>query len=180
MKFKPTTAQISAAETVFLAKTLLALIEPIVTAYQRDILRRGQWKTAPQFGEGSEQFVVTDPKNAWLLSDADFAVYDAQCKAARVSAGLYVENPEQCPKLVAEDHVRLAERELVNALQPATKLSADDLLISGMKNYKNYVETSLKLMAPFVDRGAIMERVTAPAAPAMRGGASYERPGIRA
>lgn len=176
MKFTPTPEMISAAETVFLAKAHLALVAPIVTAYQREILARGQWKTAPPLRDDAGPLVVVDPKDGYLMSDADFAVYDAQCKAARVVAALYVENPDHCPMLVAEDEVRQAERLLVNSLESVTNLGADTLMRSGMKNYHTYVETSLKLMAPFVDRGAIMERVTNP--PARAAGTAFERPAM--
>jgi hypothetical protein len=163
MKFKPTPEMIAAAETVFLAKAYLALVEPIVTAYKRGILARGKWMTSSEYDDA--RFYVEDPKDAWLLADADFASYDAQCKAARVAAGLPVADPEHCPLLVAEDDVRKAERALVDVLEPLTKLSADKLLCSSLANYHRFVEMSLRMMSAFVDRDSIMERICPPPAP---------------
>lgn len=165
MKFTPTPEMIAAAETVFLAKAYLALVEPIVTSYKRAILARGKWMTSIEYGEDDARFYVEDPKDAWLLSASDFAAYDAQSKEARDAAGLPVANPEHCPLLVAEDDVRKAERALVDALEPLTKLSADQLLCSSMANYHRFVETSLRMMSVFVDRDSIMERICPPPVP---------------
>ena len=176
MKFKPTKAHIAAAETVFLAKAHLALIQPVVTNYQREILVRNQWKAAPQFRDNSVPEVITDPALAYLLPDDIFPIYDAQCKAARVAAGLYVENPDHCPMLVAEGHVREAERALVDEIGPVVGITADQLIRSSMVNYKKFVDLSLRMLAPLVNSGDIMERVSAPAARA--GGMAHQRPSM--
>ena len=84
------------------------------------------------------------------MPDEDFAIYDSQCKAARDSAKLFVINPEQCPLLVAESTVTQAQHVLIDSMSGISKLTVSSLLNSGMGNYKQYVELTLRLLAPFV------------------------------
>lgn len=162
MKFTPTNEQIVAAETAFLAKAHLSLIEPIVRAYQRKILASNRWKADPEHCRRGESEVILDPKDAYLLPDDVFAVYDAQCKASSVAAGLHVDDPRFCPLLVAEEQVRLAERALVDEIGKTVGVTADQLIRAGLANYRKFVELNLKLMAPFVDHSNIMGRFNKP------------------
>lgn len=167
-KFTPTAEQITAAERVFLCMANVRTIEPTVTAYQREILARGQWKKANPDGlserTGRDGSVITDPKEAWLMSEDDFALYDAECKKARVASGLLVEKPEHCPLLVAEEALRQAKRQLVDALESVSGVTADQIIRGSMKNYDRFVELSLQMLAPHCgDAKTIMDRELAEA-----------------
>lgn len=148
--FKPSQEQIKAAQNLMLAMAHLQLVEPIVRGYQREILERHQWHICPTMADvGREQEVITDPKRAYMLADADAAVYYALCDEAKQASGLKLTKPENCPLLEAEGFVLDARRALVAALEPITGVTWDKL----MRNFSElprYIELSLKLMAPFV------------------------------
>jgi hypothetical protein len=67
-----------------------------------------------------------------------------------VVARLHVANEDQCPLLVAEHLARQAEQALVDAMSEITNLSVDKLLSSGQDQYKQFIELTLKLLAPYV------------------------------
>lgn len=155
--FKPTDEMVRAAEALFLAMAHVDYIKPIVNGYQQEILERGKWFIRPEYLERLEQEIILDPKNSYLMGESDFAEYDAQCKAARVAANLPVDNPDQCPLLVAEHQVLQAEHALIETLGHT---DVNRLLCAGLDKYKEYVDLSLKLMAPFVrDASAILAEV---------------------
>jgi hypothetical protein len=157
-KFTPSATMISAAEMVFAAMAMLQTIGPVVLAYKTNILKEGQWHIKPEFSERCGDEVILDPKRAYMLSDADFSVYDTKCKQARDLAGLSVDHPEQCPLLVAEHLEIQANHALVLSMEGITKITLDKLLSSGMDRYKEYIDLTLRLLAPYVknplaDRG---------------------------
>ncbi len=146
--FTPTAAMIAAAETVFMAMLLVETVKPIVNGYQKKLLEEGQWRIALCTDRlGTD--VITDPSRAYLMSEQDFAVFDARCKAERDKAGLQQENSEQCPLLVTEHLVRKAEHALIEAMHDTTKITAEALLNAGGDKYPRFVDLTLRLLAPF-------------------------------
>lgn len=151
-KFTPTPAMIEAADALFLAMAKNSLIEPIVLNYQRLILKEGQWRVKSDYvTKGMPDEVVLDPDRAFLLEDADFALFDSLCKKAQVMAGLEVKKPGNCPLLEAKTALAEAKAQLVQAMASVTGQSLDQLLMLSMDKYEKYVDLSLKLLAPFVD-----------------------------
>lgn len=147
-QFEPNPTQIAAAQLVFMSMALLQTVEPIVTAYKNAILAEGQWRIGrhqDRLGDG----VVTDHKQSYLLSDEDFATYDALCKQARDQAGLVVEDTEQCPLLVAQDVLVQAQMLLVSEMEPIRGITWDMLLNRGLAVLHEYIELTLKLLAPY-------------------------------
>lgn len=150
-KFQPTPTMVNAAQTVFTTMAFLQTIQPVVVQYQTEILARGQYRIRPEFSERLGDEVILDPKQAYLMSDKDFVEYDAQCKLERDLAKLLVDKPEQCPLLVAEDLQRRAEHQLIKAMEPSIiGVDVDKLLSLGQSRYRNFIELTLKLLAPFV------------------------------
>ena len=150
--FKPNQAQIQAARNLMVAMAHVQLVEPIVTGYQRAILERHQWGVSPEMAELScGKDVITDPKHAYLLSDANAAIYYAACDEAKKASGLKVARPDNCPWLEAQNQVLDAQRALVAALEPATRVTWD-MLMRKFSDMPRYIELSLKLMAPFVGK----------------------------
>lgn len=152
MKFVPTDEMVAAAQAVFLAMTLEQTVTPVVLKYQRQLLAEGQWRVRPEYAARLGDEVITEPHRAYLMSEADFALYDAKCKQARDAAGLSVDHPDQCPSLVAQDLQRQAERVLVDVMVSVTKITHEQLLSShrGLVNLRQYIELTLRLLAPFV------------------------------
>lgn len=149
--FTPTPGMISAAEALFMAMALEQTVRPIVRAYQEKILAEAQWSTDPHWlDHGMESFVILDPKDAFLMSNANFAEYDARCKVERIAAGLHVDDPEQCPLCVADHTVALAKHALIEEMTAITpNVTANRLLCAGMEKYDEFIELTLRLLAPF-------------------------------
>lgn len=164
-KFTPTPAMIEAADTLFLAMAAHSLVEPIVLNYQRLILKEGQWRVKRDFVQkGMSDEVVLEPDRAFLLGESDFALYDSLCKKAQVMAALEVKKAGNCPLLEAKTAVSDAQAQLVQSMASVTGHSLDQLLMLPMEKYKQYIELSLRLLAPFVDphkRFGIPKPVTA-------------------
>lgn len=148
--FVPTAAMISAAESVFLAMAYVQTIRPTVEAYKGAILAKGQWHVALKYTERLGGEVVTDPKESYLLGDADFAEYDRQCRAARDQVGIRVDEDAQCPLLVAESLEIEAKHALIDSMTERTGLTVERLLCGGMDSYNEAIELTLRLLAPFV------------------------------
>lgn len=163
--FKASPETIRAAELVFLAKAHVGLVAPKVEAYQRQILAEGQWQIREDFAEraGRTGEVILDPARSYLMSDEDFAVYNERCHRARDTAGLYVEEKEQCPKLVAEHELLKAKWLLAEAMEPVTGLSRDQVTGLAPKKFDEYIELTLRLLAPHVDPERIKSKLNEPA-----------------
>ena len=150
--FQPTLEMVQAAENLFLAMAIRMSIEPVVLAYQRAILAKGQWKTAQALCvRGRKQEVITEPKEYWLMSEDDLQNYLEQCELAKAAAG-FKDAPSKCPLLAALETERLATIALIDTLQPLTKFTYAQLASSQacLENIQKAKDLSLKLMAPFV------------------------------
>ena len=151
-KFTPTPDMIEAAEALFFAMAKLSLVEPIVLNYQRLILREGQWRVKRDYvNKGLQDEVVQDPEKAFLLEDADLALYHDLCLKAQSLAGLQVMVAGNCPLLEAKSTVVDAQAGLVQQIASITGHSLDQMLMLPMEKYQHYVDLSLRLLAPFVD-----------------------------
>jgi hypothetical protein len=168
-KFTPTPEQISAAESVFMAMANLAIVKPVVDAYQKEILGRYRWKPDPLLEHLSDERrgEILDPKDAYLLSSKDADVFYKECQKARIAAGLHINDPdfepEFCPALVAEELLRQARRVMVNSFKPVTGIDADQIIRSNFKEYGRYVELCLKLMAPYCNPKERLDQINAQA-----------------
>lgn len=150
--FRPSAGQIKAAQTLMLAMAHQQLVEPIVTAYQREIMVANQWRIKPEFVElGCEDEVITNPKRAYLLADEDAAKFFALVEEAKKASGLKVSKPENCPLLEAESFVIDARRAMVVAMEPVTGITWDQLM-NNFHLMPEYVDLNLKLLAPFVGK----------------------------
>jgi hypothetical protein len=87
-----------------------------------------------------------------MMGDDDFKEYQRRCNLARIEAGLYVDDPDKCPLLVAESIERDAIRNLLDVFEPINKFSYNDVMSSRncMENLKCSTSLILQLMAPLV------------------------------
>ena len=157
-KFTPNDNQIKCARNLFTALAHRDLVVPIVEGYQREILARNKWKPDTRWaeighGRNWTDEPILDPKRAYLMNDADFKAYLAECRTAQAAAKLITETPEHCPKLVAEDLVLRCEMALVAAMEPVTKVGWD-LVARDLKSKAIYVSLTLGLLAKFVGSAA--------------------------
>jgi hypothetical protein len=139
---RATPEQVKAGIAVFSAMVLVDTLRPIVEGYQARILTE----------IGCSHVSV---KNSYLLPDQAFASFIARCHEERDLAGLPVDNPDQCPLLVAQHALVKAEHALVDVMEPVTGLSFDQLMCSrnGLENLREYVDLTLRLLAPYCKRG---------------------------
>ena len=140
---------IDAATCVFMCMAAVQTIRPIVEGYQKEILARHQFKVRDEFAYRRGEEVILDPKLSYLMPDEDFAIYDAECKAARDAAKLHVENDDFCPLLVAEHELTKAQRLLVDAVEPITGIDHHKLMCN-FTMYPEYIDLTLRLLAPYV------------------------------
>jgi len=136
-KLKPTKEMILAAGKVFKTMAWIETIKPIVLGYQIMILHELGYNTDPQY--------------SWTLPDDVFGRYNARCKEERDKAKLHVEDDGFCPLLVAEHSLIEAQREMIDLMEPITKLSWDDVLCSkdGLENLEQYKDLTLRMLAPY-------------------------------
>jgi hypothetical protein len=163
MSFTPTPTMVSLAQSVMVAMAFADTIRPIVVGYETDILKNGQWRIRPEFADRLNNEIIIDPKRAYLMSDEDALVFHAECKKARDTAGLKVENDEHCPLLVAENLVMQCERALIDEMATITGMSSNNLCCIGMDKRKQYIDLTLRLLAPFITRQQIQQNHLNPA-----------------
>lgn len=79
-------------------------------------------------------------------------MYLVQVNAARVNAGLHVDDPEKCPHLIVKHMEVEATANLINVMATATGFNYQKLMQSknALENVKTAKELTLKLLAPHV------------------------------
>ena len=154
-----------AVEAVILAQANLAYIAPRVDSYQRAILNSHQFHIAKEWVDKSTpDQIILDPGKSYLLDNRDFSQYLSECREARDKSGMSVEKDSQCPKLMAEEQVRLMKRCLINALEPITGVTFGHVVSmrGGLAELEQYANLAIKLIAPHLDTEA--EKVSRAAA----------------
>lgn len=148
-----TSAMVTTAGLVIKTKALVETVSPIVTAYQREVLKRFQF-TNEEFLARTKKVDVTptvilDPKDSYKLSEEDFDIYLEACRVEQQKAQLKTDTPEQCPKLVAERLYREARRAFNDEMKAITGIGTDDILrgANGFANLDKLTDLNLKLIA---------------------------------
>lgn len=155
--FRPTQLMIEATETLLLAMANEQLIRETVEAYKQRILAERRWEVSPTMLDAmrrrenpEDEKYVTDIKYAWMMCDADFAVYDQRCRQERIAANLHVQIDSQCPLLVAEELTRQAKYAMCDAMSPLTGIDGMKSVTLQLDQYDELIEKTLRLMAAFV------------------------------
>jgi hypothetical protein len=152
---------IQAAETVFMAMAYTGAIRPIVEGYKQEIIEKYQFlidskwigKSRSHYKEGAK---VEGYKNAYLMSDEDFKIYLSEIVKKQDENGWHENSIKgTCPLLCAESLEREAKRELLRAAQYIIKIDADKQYIP-MDKYKQLIDLTLTLCAPFIDSKKIL------------------------
>jgi len=105
---------------------------------------------------------IADPAHAWLMTDADFATYAAECDRRERAAGLVPSTPGNCPVLEAEACLHQSENALIDVVGATLPrpLSSDGL--HGDLRQRA-VDLCLRLLAPFVrDSGRVLDTFMPP------------------
>lgn len=134
----------SAAEDLLGAQAHMNLIRPVVEGYQRRILADHKFHIDQKWVErGDEDRVVLDPKQVYLMNDADSTVIFAEYDAATKAHGFDVPSG-YCPLLMAESAVIQAERNLLLAARYITNIDPDEFW--DMKMRKELIDLTLNLV----------------------------------
>lgn len=151
-KFHPNKEQCAAARAVVMSMAHLETVRPIVETYEREILARHNFRIARKWVElGCEDEVILDPAHAFLLDEEDGKVFYAETCKARDASGLKAEDPEHCPKCVAEHLLIQAKKALIDTMEPLTGITYQQLLCAGLSTLDECVDLSLKLLVPYID-----------------------------
>lgn len=155
-KFKPTQEMIDAAGKVFFCMTHLMTIEPIIKTLEEKLLVDMQLKEARNPNKS-----IVDSKDVYLASEKDAELYCEAYSSVLAENG-YVEFAKdgRCPLLVAKKELTLAENHLIKVMEPITQTNIELLSSSGafLENRAKLIDLTLKLLAPFVDSKAILEK----------------------
>lgn len=153
-QFKPTTTMISAAKSVFMAKAFVATMRSRVEPIQQALI--DLWKPvvdkASRFEEAGKP--ITNWNHLYLASEDDWTIIFKDYDARLRENGLLKASDAEgiCPLLQAEHVERIASKGLVTAMEPITGITHDMIwsASNAIENYKQYVDLSLKLLAPYV------------------------------
>ena len=150
-ELSPSESMVRAAERVLAAKARFDVVAPIVDAYQREILERHQWRVAREWVEsGDDDVIVLNPEEAYLLEDADAAVFFSECTQSAAEARLGTELPDSCPKLEARDALRRAENvflEEIGGIPGLEVLGSGSLPLSARDKA---LTLALEMVAPYM------------------------------
>jgi hypothetical protein len=158
--FKPTPDMVAAAKLVFVADAVYQTLQPIVLKYKTEVLALGQWRVRHEFAEAfkkrspemkDEDLIVLDPARDYLISEAEMMTVYAEYDKRRIAAKLPVRIEGNCPLLEAESDHREAKFALVRVMEPITKMSLETLTSAKVGAFEQYVELTLRLLAPFVN-----------------------------
>lgn len=154
LKFTPTSTMISAAKSVFMAKAFVATIRSEVEPIQQALI--DLWKPVvdktSRFEEAGKP--ITNWNHLYLAAEDDWAMifkdYDARLREKGLLKSADAEGI--CPLLQAEQVERIAQQGLVIAVEPITGITHEMIwnASNALENYKQYVDLSLKLLAPYV------------------------------
>lgn len=148
-----------AVKALLLATAYTDAVRPRVLAYQTEILLAGKFPYDPTVlldGETPPPF-ITDPAQAWLMSDEDFAIYAAQLDEAKVKAGFENLAPGYCPLLVAENLQMQAEHCLFDEARYITRIDHRDIWDMEKRHTLRDLLVSLVLsLSPDITRETIL------------------------
>lgn len=135
----------SAARAVLLATAHAQLQRERMDALDRELLAERAWMTDLNLPPHEPSKRITEPKDTWLMSDADGKNYHAE-RQRRIDAMGYRLPDGHCPALTAEHIQRQAERVLVDLAAPLFGMDADKLLCAGLENYRKFIALTMKLI----------------------------------
>ena len=158
--FTPTDTMINAAKAVFVSMATIETVKPIVMDIQRRLLDEGKYQYDQKWSErarGEGDYII-DPRQSYLMGDEDARRYFDLLNKEIKKSGFDVED-DYCPLLMAESALVDAKRNLIISMEPVitplTGLTYEKILGSKdcMKNINDFVELTLKMLAPYVKGG---------------------------
>lgn len=154
-----TKEMISACETLLIAKAYEGTIREVVENYENKILKENVFNREERRSNGNKPDRITDQKDAWLMSNDDFLIYNALCKKERDKAGLKVDDDDFCPLLVAEGLTRKAREAFIDIMKPISGIGYKDII--KLEHYKKVTDLNINLVSYYhkFDSKKILEKV---------------------
>lgn len=149
--FKPTKEMLQATETLLRSMAIVQTITPIVHGYQKKNLDA----ILPINNRGK---LITDLNNTYKMNNKDFTTWTNLNNTDRIIAKLYVNNPEYCPLLIAQDLQRQAENLFIEAMLPITGITAARLNIK-IGYRQKMIDLSLKLLTRYIDHKKVKAEI---------------------
>lgn len=134
-------ALVQHVNAVLLSQTHAAIMREKIDAIDRECMDH----LAPidQY-DGTE---ITDPRKLWHMDDASAKMYYAFKHDMLKTRGYTVSEVGECPALVAENLLRLAQRNLVDgATEFFPTMTADKLICAGLPKYFEYIRLIIGLV----------------------------------
>ena len=139
-----------------LARTVAEVEREKCDKIQRALLADREYFIAERWNRLKAPERVTEPKDAYLMGDADAAEYYAALNAAYVAAGYVLEEPGNCPALMAEHLQTQAEWALIEAAQEWFPDVDNNRLLcgtggkgNGLETRQEYIDLLVKLVVNF-------------------------------
>lgn len=143
----------SIAKSVFKAMAYTQTVAEIVKPIQQEIIDFYKFEIAAKWREPKYRFegdvLINRPDDMYLADDTDCNIYYEETHKKYLSAGFKLKEKGYCPLLIAEDLERKVKRAFVDSLEEYIGMNADDLICSGLKHYKAYIEINLRMFAPY-------------------------------
>lgn len=164
--FKPTPAQVRAAELVFVCKAHMDLIRPRVEAIRNKVLAQDEYLPDSAIAEAMPDCParILDDKFALCMRRDHYDLYVQRSRDAFRDNGIRSAQPNCDPLTEAQDQLSLAMSLLVEALEP----DFPNVPLAGWTNLpsqhqERYIELALQLLSPFVrNADDLMESLTSP------------------
>ncbi|GGI90543.1 hypothetical protein [Legionella impletisoli] len=143
--FKPSHTMINAAKNCLAQQAWYETILPTIKCIQREVLL----KLRPLDKRTKE--IITDPDNAWKMSDDDFKDYEALLHGRYIKEGFKVKFG-YCPLLISERELTQSKKILIDTMEPITALQSMMIINArnGLKLFDDFVEITLRLIAPYI------------------------------
>lgn len=139
---------VCAGRAVFTCMAFVETIRPVVTGYQKQILEMMQPHIAKEWlDKGRKDEIILNPEHSYLMEDTDFQEYIDECHIEAEKNGFHVPERGYCPLLMAETKLTEAKHLLIETMEPITGIKVSDLFRHGLKDYDNYIELTLKMVA---------------------------------
>lgn len=145
-----------AVETVLQAQAVADVLRKEINGYAVQALAEGDYRETTLARNGAEVVTskrITDPADAWLMPEAQAAIYYPRLAELTAAAG-YDVSDGRCPALVAESAVRSAKEalsEVARVTIPGCEHMTVDQILCGTKRPDGSRECGLKTYARWID-----------------------------
>ncbi len=146
-EFKPTKEMMEAANNLVAARNHFSKMEPTILEIKKRILDIHDFECDDEFLEELGKKYVREPEYDYMITEKMaeqyFALLHEEYKKAKLQA-----EPGYCPLSIAKQNIMKAEAELIDSMQPITKVSSKSVV--AINSRKKLVDMSFGLISDFM------------------------------